>query len=364
MTIQRSEPLRRLMSELSRDILKDLPADQLEAYQQKLQDRADELVRSASTGAPGSASFMDLVGLGSAGDLGFGAASYGDLRPDFDDAVVEDQVRAAGELYYIYQHERMKVFEVMDVLLRLFHEGRIRVQRGPGARALYLVEKHRPLRYTRAQRMMAYRRTFNYGSVQAPERAVVNTNFHRQFLSFVSAIAQYYRDLLIGEVIRGSQLIDQRPFGSQATIQRLGSDLRYALDRCTYGSTMALTLEVSQYLKTVLDALEAPDIRKAFDANNKWDVIEAISRRHLGGVAELSQRSKMADAGRRMLIFAGDNRFDNRDAALFQAEIRPLGTISEEWIAAYRLTSDGRSFRGVADTLRSTLGTRGAGHAA
>ena len=112
-----------------------------------------------------------------------------------------------------------------------------------------------------------------------PPRAVVYRNFHRQFVAFNAAIAQYFRDLLIGEVIRGSQLINQRPFGSQATIQRLGTDLRWGLDRATYGNLYALTVETGNYLKVVLDMLETPDIKKAFDANTKWDVIEFVSER-------------------------------------------------------------------------------------
>lgn len=356
MPIQTSEPLRRLLSELGRDLLKDIPAAEQDAFHRMFSERSDELLGRAS-GSSGS--FQDLLGLGPKGEVPFGDLGYGELKPDFDDAVIEDQLHAASELYYVYQHERMRVFDVVDVLLRLFHEGRMRMQRGPGARALYLIEKHRPLRYTRAHRLAAYRRTFNYGSQAAPANAVVNTHFHRQFVSFIAAIAQYYRDLLIGEVIRGGHLIDQRPFGSQATIQRLGADMRYALDRTTYGNTVALTVEVSQFLKVILDALETPDIRKAFDANNKWDVIEIVSRRHLGGAAELAQRSKLADAGRRILGFAADNPFNTRSFQEFQAQISPFGPIAEEWIAAYRMTSDGRNFRGITDTLRSMLGTAG-----
>jgi hypothetical protein len=58
------------------------------------------------------------------------------------------------------------------------------------------------------------------------------------------AVAQFFRDLLIGEVIRGGALIEQRPFGSIATVQRIGLDLRYALDRTTYGNIFALSTDV------------------------------------------------------------------------------------------------------------------------
>jgi hypothetical protein len=104
-----------------------------------------------------------------------------------------------------------------------------------------------------------------------------------------SALAQYFRDLTIGEVIRGSQYIEHRPFGNIATVQRLGTDLRFALDRSVYGNILALTNEVGHYLSSLLDLFDTPDIKKSFDANTKWDVIEAVSNRHLGGTRELAK---------------------------------------------------------------------------
>jgi hypothetical protein len=256
----------------------------------------------------------------------------------------------------------MKVFQVIQVLQRLFREGRMRIQRGPGARGLYLLDKWKPLRYTIRDRMMAYRRAFNYGNAQPPSGAIVNRNFHRQLVGFMVAVAQYFRDLLIGEVIRGGTLIEQRPFGSIGTVQRIGLDLRYALDRSTYGNILALTMETGHYLNTVLNLLDAPDIKKAFDANTKWDVIEIVSNRYLGGIAEPSQRAKMAESGRRILQFVADNDFKTAlDPILFQSELRPMGPHSEAWLAAYRMTPEGRAFQGVTPALRSVIGSGSAG---
>ena len=159
----------------------------------------------------------------------------------------------------------------------------------------------------------AYRRAFNYGNNPPPAGAVVNRNFHRQLVGFMVSLAQYFRDLLIGEVIRGGQMIEQRPFGSVATVQRLGLDLRYALDRATYGNIYSLAIETGHYLKQVLNLLDAPDIKKAFDANTKWNVVEIVSQRYLGGMAEISQRAKMAESGRRILQFVADHDFKTGD---------------------------------------------------
>ena len=146
MSVKTKEEIQRLFSQFVRDALSDLPPQDRARYQEEFQRRADELVEAGADGG-GATGFLDLVGLGTKGSVPFDEISAPRLLPDFDNSVVQSQLHAAAELYYIYQHERMKVFQVVGVLLRMFHDGRMRVQRGPGARALYLVEKHHPLRY-------------------------------------------------------------------------------------------------------------------------------------------------------------------------------------------------------------------------
>lgn len=358
MSLKNQDAIQRLFAQFIRDTLPTVPPEQQAQFQQELQDRGEQLSRAAGAPARAGDPFTQLLGF-DGGAAAFDDLGVSDLPADFEEYSAQPtQLAAAADLYFVYQYERMKVFAVADTLVRLSHEGRIRIQRGPGARALYLLEKRRPLRYSRRDRLHAYRRVFNYGDATTAPQSAVYRGFHRQFVALHSAIAQYTRDLLIGEVIRGAQLIEQRPFGSQATIQRLGTDLRWGLDRATYGHVVSLTLETGEYLKTVLDMLETPDIRRAFDANTKWDVIEFVSQRHLGGVAELSQRSKLADAGRRMLRYVANEPFKTRDFHLFQAQIQPLGPVAEEWIAAFRMTPRGRNFPGVATAMRDIMGTQ------
>ena len=102
--------------------------------------------------------------------------------------------------------------------------------------------------------------------------------------------------------------------------------------------------------------LDTPDIKKAFDANTKWNVIEIVSNRYLGGMAEPSQRAKMAESGRRILRFVADNNFETAtDPGVFESELRPIGPHAEAWLAAYRTTPEGQRFPGVTPALRSTL---------
>ena len=356
MTIRHTETLQRLWERFSRDQLAGLPPEERRQFEQQFEDRFAELVQTGADAPPGGDGFLDLVGFGGKGPVAFEDIGYPHIQPDFDDSVVPSQLHAAAEIYAVYHYERSKVFQVVDVLQRLFHQGRLRIQRGPGARGLYLLEKWQPLRYTQRHREVAYLRAFNYGLSPAPAGAVVNRNFHRQMVGFMTALAQYFRDLLIGEVIRGGQLIEQRPFGSVATVQRLGLDLRYSLDRATYGNIYSLAIETGHYLRQVLQLLDAPDIKKSFDANTKWNVVEIVSQRYLGGMAEISQRAKMAESGRRILQFIADHEFKTAiDPLLFQSEMRPMGPHAEAWLAAYRMTREGRGFTGVTPALKEVL---------
>jgi hypothetical protein len=350
MAIQQTETIQRLWDRFIRDQLAGMPAEERRLYEQQLEDRLSELVEKGSDAPDGGDGFLDLLGFGGRGPVAFEEMAYPYVKPDFDDSIVPSQLHAAAELYFIYQYERSRVFQTVDVLLQLFQLGKLYIQRGPGARGLYLLEKWQPLRYKRRDREIAYRRAFNYGASATPAGAVVNRNFHRQLVGFMVALAQYFRDLLIGEVIRGGQTIEQRPFGSVATVQR------HALDRATYGNIYALTVETGHYLKQVLALLDAPDIKKAFDANTKWNVVEIVSQRYLGGMAEISQRAKMAESGRRILQFIADQDFQTAiDPLLFQSEVRPMGPHAEAWLAAYRMTREGRGFPGVTPALRGVL---------
>src|SRR3954447_25993683 len=51
----------------------------------------------------------------------------------YDEAVTSERIIAVGDLYYIYQHERIGVFRVMQRLQELFRAGAVRLSSGPGA---------------------------------------------------------------------------------------------------------------------------------------------------------------------------------------------------------------------------------------
>ena len=71
----------------------------------------------------------------------------------------------------------------------------------------------------------------------------------------------------------------------------------------------------------------------------------------------MSQRTKMAESGRRVLVWvAGGDYEATEDPQRFTLEAQPAGAHAEAWLAAYRLTDEGKRFPGVTENLRWAVG--------
>ncbi len=355
MSPNNSEYIQSLFQQFMQEELDKLPQADRQSLSRAFESRFGQLVKDASGGK--ESAFPDLVGFGSEGVVSFDEVPPAYLEADFDEGVTPSQLQASAELYFILQHDIMGLFKAMDILRRQFRDGTIRIQRGPGAQKLYLLEKWRPLRYNPKDRAIAYGRVFNYGRGPKPAGAIINRNFQHQFVALISSLARYYRDLTVSEVVRGGPALDTRPYGSIASVQRIAIDLRYALDRASYGNIVSLTHESGLYLKEVLGILDAPDVKRAYDATNRWQALEGILKRDNGRIGDLSQRAKMAEAGRRILQWVGGTSFDSDvDADSFRVQARTAGAHAEAWIAAYRLTKEGRAYPGVNGNLKWSRG--------
>ena len=133
------------------------------------------------------------------------------VRPDphparaskpYDETITSERIIAVGDLYYIYQHEKIGVFRVVQKLQELFRAGTVRLSGGPGAFALYQFDRREVLRYTQRDRLAAYRRIFGYGGAPVPAGSRPNTDFHKLFAHFINQVTLFWRDKRISDVIR------------------------------------------------------------------------------------------------------------------------------------------------------------------
>src|SRR5262249_18612634 len=86
-------------------------------------------------------------GLGQLAGVGPDAASqFGQVRipggvEPYDETITSERIIAVGDMYYLWQHEKIGVFRAVQKLQELFRAGTVRLSSGAGAYALYQFDR-------------------------------------------------------------------------------------------------------------------------------------------------------------------------------------------------------------------------------
>jgi hypothetical protein len=297
----------------------------------------DELVAAAvatdaATPPPPDKGLAQLVGVGPEAAEQLGQARVPPSVQPYDETVASERIVATADLYYIYQHERIGVFRAIQRLQELFRAGAVFLSSGQGAYRLYQFDRRQVLRYTRNDRLAAYRRAFGYGTASVVRGARANTDFHPLFSNFNNQVALFWRDKRISDVIR--ERAYDPSFGSIAIVRRAGLDLRNNLKFMSYGHLNVLRVEVMQLLDEAFRIFDADDIKKQFGADTAWDVIESILVRYFNERLVTSPRQRMAVAGREVLRWLAQPHVLESHRAQFETRLLQIAEYSEEWLTS------------------------------
>jgi hypothetical protein len=250
----------------------------------------------------------------------------------YDDTITSERIIAVGDMYYLWQHEKIGVFRVVQKLQELFRAGSVRLSGGAGAFSLYQFDRRQVLRYTQRDRIAAYRRVFGYGGGPAPLGARPNTDFHGLFTHFVQQVTLFWRDKRISDVIR--ERAYDPSFGSIAIVRRAGLDLRNNLKWLSFGDVNVLRVEVMQLLEEAFKILDSPDIKRLFGADNAWDVVEEVLVRYYKERLTTSPRQRMGVTGREVLRWLAQPHILNTARAQFETLLLEIAEYSEEWLTS------------------------------
>jgi hypothetical protein len=302
-----------------------------------LMDKIDDMLQAVVAAdeqakPPPDQGLAQLAGVGSEA-----AAQFGDTRipqgvEPYDDQVQSERIIAIGDLYYIYQHEKIGVFRVMRKLKELFQAGAVRLSGGDGAFRLYQFDRRDVLRYTLRDRLAAYRRAFGYGGTPAPSGTTPNVDFHHLLSHFVNQVALYWRDKRISEVVR--ERAYDPSFGSMAIVRRAGLDLRNNLKFTSYGHLNVLRVEVMQLLDEAFRILGADDVKNLFGVDTSWDVVEEVLVRYFNERLVTSPRQRMAVAGREVLRWLAQPHVMKMQRGPFEALLLEIAEFAEEWLTS------------------------------
>src|SRR5919202_2654252 len=306
--------LRILADHLGSGVISD--PTQADAAVRRIEQLVDSWrARDTAPPAPPDLGLAELAGVGpeAAQDLGDTRMPQG-VKP-YDDEVQSERIIAAGDLYYIFQHEKIGVFRVVNKLQELFRAGAVRLSAGDGAYGLYKWDRREVLRHTARERRSAYRRAFGYGRAPVPPGSRPNTAFHPLFAQFVNQVTLYWRDKRISDVIR--ERAYDPSFGSIAVVRRAGLDLRNNLKFMSFGDINVLRVEIMQLLDEAFRILNTPDVKDLFGAASAWDVIEEVLVRYFNERLVTSPRQRLAVTGREILRWLAQPYVMTRDRAQF-----------------------------------------------
>ncbi|GLZ33493.1 hypothetical protein Lesp02_56810 [Lentzea sp. NBRC 105346] len=297
----------------------------------------DDMLDSVETAERAKPSAPDgglgqLVGIGPEAAQTLGQTALPRGVESYDENVASERIYAVGDLYYLYQHERIGVFRVVQKLQELFQGGAIRLSDGVGAFGLYKFDRRDVLRYTKKDRISAYRRILGYGKGSGSANSRPNTDFHRLFVHLNNQIALFWRDKRISDVIRARAY--DPSFGSIAVVRRAGLDLRNNLKFTSYGHLNVLRVEVMQLLEEAFKILNAEDVKDLFGAANAWDVVDEVLIRYFDERLVTSPRQRMGVTGRQVLRWlAGPNLLETTRAE-FETLLLEVAEPAEEWITS------------------------------
>jgi hypothetical protein len=320
-----------LTDRLSSDLIQN---PQLADALSKQIDRMFEAVveADAKTPPPPDKGLAELIGIGPEAATDFGKTRVPQGVQPYDETVTSERIVAVGDLYYIYQHEKIGVFRVVQKLQELFRAGTVRLSGGSGAYSLYQFDRREVLRYTQRDRLSGYRRVLGYGSAPVPTGSRANTDFHNLFSHFINQVTLFWRDKRISDVIR--ERAYDPSFGSIAIVRRAGLDLRNNLKFTSFGHLNVMRVEVMQLLDEAFRILNAEDIKRLFGADNAWDVVEEVLIRYFNERLVTSPRQRMAVAGREVLRWLAAPHVLQTQRARFEALLLEIAEYAEEWLTS------------------------------
>ena len=302
-----------------------------------LNKQIDDMLESvvdadAKASPPPDKGLAQLAGVGPDAAAEFGLTRIPPGVEAYDETITAERIIAVGDMYYLWQHEKIGVFRVVLKLQELFRAGTVRLSGGAGAFALYQFDRREVLRYTQRDRLAAYKRIFNYGGVAAPTGSRSNTDFHKLFAHFIHQVTLFWRDKRISDVIR--ERAYDPSFGSIAIVRRAGLDLRNNLKWLSFGHLNVLRVEVMQLLEEAFKILNAEDVKHLFGADNAWDVVEEVLIRYFNERLVTSPRQRMGVTGREVLRWLAQDHLLKTTRSEFETLLLEIAEQAEEWLTS------------------------------
>lgn len=228
------------------------------------------------------------------------------MLPDLEEAVdveiQKENLQASQAIYFSYQLEEMRMFQVVDKIVDLFRGGLLPLGKGTVGDKLFKYFKTSTERITEAERRELYYRMFGAPGGN-PNAGEPNRDFNELWLRFVSAVSSFARQISVERLLRNNVPMAV----SQEQVRKAARDLGANLSRNGYGIAYFAATELQNTIISFRDILQDPDLRSAFGARDMWQVIDMVNVNYLGGAKNTHRFRTQSRAGAIIIRWISEN---------------------------------------------------------
>ena len=218
-----------------------------------------------------------------------------DLESQTDVEIVKESLHAAQAIYFAYQLEEMRLFQVVERIVELFRQGQLPLGHGhAGQMLMQYWRSHRP--QPESVRRNAYWRMFGVAPGGDAEAGEPNSDFLSLWMRFVSAVSAYSREHSAAALITPST-------PANAGVRNAARDLASNLPAHGWGAALFVAEQLSTDIQRALDVLGDSEVQQAFGARDAWQVIDHVNATHLGAARNVARIRARAQAGRGILCW-------------------------------------------------------------
>lgn len=210
-----------------------------------------------------------------------------DLEESVDIQIQAENLKAAAAIYFAYQLEQMRLFQVVDQIVTLFGQELLPLTGNSLPARLIQYAATVPGRMTEAERRNLYASTF--GARGGDALAEPNRHFNTLWLRFVSEVSDFARQQA-AEQHRGARIAVTRE-----QIRKAARDLGANLSRG--GVSRFAAAELKDRIDEVRDILGDRELQNAFGVHDMWEVVDAINVKYLGGARNIQRHRTQGETG-------------------------------------------------------------------
>lgn len=195
--------------------------------------------------------------------------------------IEQTNIRAAGALYFLWQLEQMRLFDVADKIAELFASGLLPLASPHTGQLIsrYYFSKH--MRLTSTERSGLYASVFS------------NREFTKRWADFLAAVVELE--------------MHSTDADSTEAFRKTGYSLALLASAGGGGPASYGIQRLNEHAKQAIEFLKDRSILDAFGAMSMYQVIERVSQTHLGSSVNTARWRSLADAGSRILQFIADH---------------------------------------------------------